>query len=188
MVVKSETCAILLACLLLSNLTQPSHATNSYVIIHSDNSSNRSTFTGSEEVIEAIYPNDTSDLDGAHNQTRLPLFTLVVQDKPDGTESSSFPEFDAFPARNESLGVLEYRESFPVRSFDFGARRKVVYVLGLFELTGPCDAARGGLSEKAAANLAIRHVNERDVVPGYRLEMYDNDTKVLYVSECPLQR
>ncbi|EEC19551.1 hypothetical protein ISCGN_027286 [Ixodes scapularis] len=184
MVVKSETCAILLACLLLSNLTQPSHATNSYVIIQSDNSSNQSTFTGSEEVIEAIYPNDTSDLDGARNQTGLPLFTLVVQDKADGTESSSFPEFDAFPARNESLGVLEYRESFPVRSFDFGARRKVLYVLGLFELTGPCDAARGGPSEKAAANLAIRHVNERDVVPGYRLEMYDNDTKVLYVSEC----
>ncbi|CAN7936941.1 unnamed protein product, partial [Ixodes hexagonus] len=179
MVVKSKTCAILLACLLLSTLALPTLTADTYVIV----SNNRSTVTGSEEVIEAIYTNDTNDLDIAQNRSSVPLFTLVVQEKADRAESSSLPEFDAFPARNESSGVLEYRESFPVLPVDHGARRKVLYVLGLFELTGPCDAARGGQSERAAARLAIRHVNERGVVPGYRLEMYDNDTKVPYASE-----
>ncbi|KAL1434779.1 hypothetical protein MTO96_001675 [Rhipicephalus appendiculatus] len=55
--------------------------------------------------------------------------------------------------------------------------RKAVYLLGLFELTGSCEAARGGRAERAAARLAIRHVNERNVVPGHRLEMYYNDTR-----------
>ncbi|KAH9373397.1 hypothetical protein HPB48_009442 [Haemaphysalis longicornis] len=103
-----------------------------------------------------------------------------VQELAASTTTSAV-EFDVLPSRNESAGLLEYREPFPPTTAVAYDVRKTVYVLGLFELTGSCEAARGGRAERAAARMAIEDVNERGVIPGYRLEMYDNDTRV---SEC----
>lgn len=54
-----------------------------------------------------------------------------------------------------------------------------VSLLGLFELTTPLGADRWeGRSELAAAKLAVRHINEFGLLPGYNLELITNDTQV----------
>lgn len=55
----------------------------------------------------------------------------------------------------------------------------VVTLLGLFELSTKNDSVRSeGHSELAAARLAVRHINKLRLLPGYRLELVTNDTKV----------
>lgn len=55
----------------------------------------------------------------------------------------------------------------------------VVTLLGLFELSTKNDSVRSdGHSELAAARLAVRHINQQQLLPGYRLELVTNDTKV----------
>lgn len=144
---------------------------------------------GPFRILGPIYSNETDDPTGNAaylNESTIPLFTLlddVFFEEHGRRQSSSVVQFDeVLPPRNESMGVLEYRDRFPVPPSveTTMSSRRTLYVLGLFELTGPCAAARGGPAERAAARVAIRHVNQRHVIPGYRLEMYDNDTKVSF--------
>lgn len=53
-----------------------------------------------------------------------------------------------------------------------------VSLLGLFELSTRDGIRPEGRSELAAAQLAVRHINERQLLPGYTLELLTNDTKV----------
>ncbi|XP_071087833.1 gamma-aminobutyric acid type B receptor subunit 2-like [Haliotis cracherodii] len=52
----------------------------------------------------------------------------------------------------------------------------VLYIGGLFELSGATHA-ESGLSELRAAQLAVKHINEYGVVPGFNLELLYKDTK-----------
>lgn len=54
-----------------------------------------------------------------------------------------------------------------------------VSVLGLFELSTRWGVRPEGHSELAAAQMAIRHINNRRLLPGYTLELLTNDTKVM---------
>ncbi len=54
---------------------------------------------------------------------------------------------------------------------------KTIYVGGLFELTGDVRPDYG-CTELAAAYLALQHVNEQRVIPGYQLDIRHNDTRV----------
>ncbi|GFS41740.1 uncharacterized protein TNIN_471881 [Trichonephila inaurata madagascariensis] len=58
--------------------------------------------------------------------------------------------------------------------------KHIIYVHGLFEMSrGECrDFPETGLYEYKAAQLAIRHVNDRNLIDGYQLQMYHNDTMV----------
>lgn len=53
-----------------------------------------------------------------------------------------------------------------------------VSLLGLFELTTHLGTRWEGKSELAAAELAVKHINERRLLPGYLLELITNDTQV----------
>lgn len=53
-----------------------------------------------------------------------------------------------------------------------------VSLLGLFEMTTHLGVRWEGRSELAAAELAVRHINERGLLPGYLLELITNDTQV----------
>ncbi|XP_018573982.1 gamma-aminobutyric acid type B receptor subunit 1-like [Anoplophora glabripennis] len=55
--------------------------------------------------------------------------------------------------------------------------RRVVYILGLFELTTKWGRRYEGESEMSAAKLAVDHVNALNVLPGYSLELLVNDTE-----------
>ncbi|GFV19294.1 uncharacterized protein TNCV_1935111 [Trichonephila clavipes] len=58
--------------------------------------------------------------------------------------------------------------------------KNIIYVHGLFEMSrGECrDFPETGLYEYKAAQLAIRHINDRNLIDGYQLQMYHNDTMV----------
>jgi gamma-aminobutyric acid type B receptor len=53
-----------------------------------------------------------------------------------------------------------------------------ITVLGLFEMTTRAGERAEGHSELAAARLAVSHINEQRLLPGYQLELITNDTKV----------
>lgn len=53
-----------------------------------------------------------------------------------------------------------------------------VSLLGLFEMTTHLGTRWEGRSELAAAELAVKHINERGLLPGYTLELITNDTQV----------
>lgn len=58
-------------------------------------------------------------------------------------------------------------------------KRGKVSLLGLFELTSRTGLSRAeGRSELAAAELAVKHINERKLLKGYTLELITNDTRV----------
>lgn len=58
--------------------------------------------------------------------------------------------------------------------------RGKVSLLGLFELTSRTGLLRAeGKSELAAAELAVKHINERRLLKGYTLELITNDTQVI---------
>ncbi|XP_069683168.1 uncharacterized protein [Periplaneta americana] len=53
-----------------------------------------------------------------------------------------------------------------------------ITLLGLFEMTTRNGERAEGRSELAAARLAISHINQKQLLPGYQLELITNDTKV----------
>jgi len=53
-----------------------------------------------------------------------------------------------------------------------------ITVLGLFDMTTRTGERLEGRSELAAERLAVRHINERQLLAGYQLELITNDTKV----------
>ena len=55
-------------------------------------------------------------------------------------------------------------------------KRANLFIGGLFDLTGSWHPS--GISELTAAKLAVTHVNKRKILPGYRLRLLHNDTKV----------
>jgi hypothetical protein len=55
-----------------------------------------------------------------------------------------------------------------------------VSLLGLFEMTTHLGVRWEGKSELAAAELAVKHINERGLLPGYTLELITNDTQVTW--------
>lgn len=57
--------------------------------------------------------------------------------------------------------------------------KRIISLLGLFELSTRNGLRVEGLSELAAAELAVRHINKREhLLPGYTLQLITNDTKV----------
>lgn len=61
------------------------------------------------------------------------------------------------------------------------ARTGKVSLLGLFELTTQNGVRPEGVSEMYAAKLAVKHINNRNILPGYTLELLTNDTKVSFL-------
>lgn len=67
----------------------------------------------------------------------------------------------------------------------FSQNRGKVSLLGLFELTSRSGLLRAeGKSELAAAELAVKHINERKLLKGYTLELITNDTQVDLIKFC----
>lgn len=56
--------------------------------------------------------------------------------------------------------------------------KRIISLLGLFELSTRNGLRVEGFSELAAAEIAVNHINKRDILPGYTLQLITNDTKV----------
>ena len=55
-----------------------------------------------------------------------------------------------------------------------------LYLGGLFQLSGTPYASRSTQSELETTQLAIQHINRQQFIPGHRLHLIYNDTKVRY--------
>lgn len=55
-----------------------------------------------------------------------------------------------------------------------------IVLLGLFELTTKLGPRPEGLSELSAAQMAVQHINSKQLLPGYTLELLTNDTQVSF--------
>ncbi|KAB0798802.1 hypothetical protein PPYR_06682 [Photinus pyralis] len=90
---------------------------------------------------------------------------------PNGTNISVTNLKDAKMFKN-------YRNYFKIPNLQNGSSyNDDIYILGLFELSTKWGVREEGLSELAAANLAIEHVNKFQILPGYSLKLMANDTK-----------
>ena len=83
---------------------------------------------------------------------------------------------DSFPHRR----ALRYNNHQRPRANTAKVPLKTLHIGGLFELTDTAGTT-SGQSELAAARLAVSHINRKRVVPGYKLQLVQNDTKVRYV-------
>lgn len=70
--------------------------------------------------------------------------------------------------------------NYPVDGNGAVQRAGTVSVLGLFELSTRSGMRPEGHSELAAAQMAIKHINDRSLLPGYTLELLTNDTQVSF--------
>lgn len=92
----------------------------------------------------------------------------ILRSRPNATISSAMPTFNG-SGKGKSEDSLSNDNDDDI----------VVTLLGLFELSTKNDSMRSeGHSELAAARLAVRHINKLHLLPGYRLELVTNDTKV----------
>lgn len=75
-----------------------------------------------------------------------------------------------------------YRNKFNIPQMQQNASGKSefieIYILGLFELSTKWGKRADGYSEMVAAHLAVKHVNDFQILPGYKLKLITNDTKV----------
>lgn len=82
-------------------------------------------------------------------------------------------------ARRKGKKVTEAKAPINSNVTNRARKRGKVSLLGLFELTSRAGLSRAeGRSELAAAELAVKHINERKLLKGYTLELITNDTQV----------
>lgn len=104
----------------------------------------------------------------------------------------TFVKFHSIPSNsNEDLKTnISDHSIIPQRSYNFSLSKwtnvantsvpeqRNINILGLFELSTKWGQREEGRSEMAAAYLAIKHVNDHQIVPGYIFKLIANDTKV----------
>lgn len=122
--------------------------------------------------VHAVKKREIKNPEQGNNYTILhPTEMDFIQE--DDHENYTFHTTDSFPVSFENIDPLERR-----------GEEGVIYIHGLFEMSGgECRVyPETGRLEFQAAQLAIQHVNEKNIIDGYRVEMYYNDTKVRGIS------
>lgn len=79
---------------------------------------------------------------------------------------------------NNKLKVLRKQFDGKSRNESFEHDKLEVTILGLFELSTGNEPRHEGLTELAAAQLAIDRVNQMEMLDNFRLRLIHNDTKV----------
>lgn len=90
-------------------------------------------------------------------------------------------ETDLFPAQKRSffrIALTVLIATFLKHHQGVGGTKIPVYIGGFFPLS-PNKASVPGHALLAAAQLAIKHVNQTDILGGYELKMIIKDSKVL---------
>ncbi|KAK3794862.1 hypothetical protein RRG08_001013 [Elysia crispata] len=95
------------------------------------------------------------------------------------TSQDYFSNRDATTATYTSRLIAQRpgRFSSPLDTFEDILPRRTLHIGGFFELSGPYPG--NGQSDLDAALLAIDHVNDQFIIPGYRLELLFNDSKAV---------
>ncbi|XP_046801157.1 uncharacterized protein LOC111683175 [Lucilia cuprina] len=101
--------------------------------------------------------------------------------------SSSSSETSSSSSLPVSLGLWQQQylkvnqvfesERISSRNSNLQQNRGKIVLLGLFELSTKTGPRPEGLSELIAAQMAVEHINSKNLLPGYTLELMTNDTQ-----------
>lgn len=78
----------------------------------------------------------------------------------------------------EMATKLKYNKLAKSKVIPDESRKGKISLLGLFELSTRYGIRLEGQSELAAAQMAVRHINSKQILNGYTIELLTNDTKV----------
>lgn len=78
----------------------------------------------------------------------------------------------------EMATKLKYNKLAKSKVIPDESRKGKISLLGLFELSTRYGLRTEGQSELAAAQMAVRHINSKQILNGYTIELLTNDTKV----------
>ncbi|XP_063376857.1 gamma-aminobutyric acid type B receptor subunit 2 [Cydia fagiglandana] len=144
-----------------------------YSTVNKVNTINEEHNTNESIIIDVLDYNETIDI--LFNETEIPqtvtdpkIHRRFSNDSlvfPDNLSSSRVPTIMQTP-----------RPGF-VEEISKSSSNRIVSILGLFELSVGVAPRAEGASELAAAQLAVQHVNRRELLPGYKLHLFTNDTK-----------
>ncbi|XP_073949061.1 gamma-aminobutyric acid type B receptor subunit 3, partial [Choristoneura fumiferana] len=117
--------------------------------------------------------NETIDI--LFNETEIPEADTKIR-RRFSNDSLVFPDNLSSPRAPSFTRMQTPRPGF-VEGLPKSTSNRIVSILGLFELSVGESPRAEGASELAAAQLAVQHVNQRALLPGYRLHLITNDTK-----------
>lgn len=157
---------------------------------HSSERKGPSRPTGPEKIVNAR--GMTSDIElvgrvkkskiiGAKNSTSEGENKLSIHYNQSSYRSSQLPKNPTNQTGKKRMKSVIKAPSSEKKSTISGRGEKKlskVSLLGLFEMTTHLGTRWEGQSELAAAELAVKHINERGLLPGYLLELITNDTQV----------
>ncbi|KAM3963605.1 gamma-aminobutyric acid type B receptor subunit 3 [Aphomia sociella] len=92
-------------------------------------------------------------------------------------ESLGYSTNDLSPPRTPTMSSMRTPRPSFYDDLPKTTSNRIVSILGLFELSVGDSPRADGASELAAARLAVTHVNERALLPGYKMHLITNDTK-----------
>lgn len=125
-----------------------------------------------------------ADEEGIEDELPTPTASIITTTSASFTSHRINRVFESARGRGIKPSSVTFGgpPNYPVKAGDEGrytseGSRKVS-VLGLFELSTRNGMRPEGHSELAAAQLAIKHINDRSLLPGYTLELLTNDTEV----------
>jgi len=85
-------------------------------------------------------------------------------------------------SRDNSTSFLRNKRAWSgdgsVSDGSYGSKGKTLTILGLFELSRNGSSRSSGVSEKFAAELALKDINRKKILNKYKLTMLTNDTQV----------
>ncbi|XP_055386292.1 uncharacterized protein LOC129615216 [Condylostylus longicornis] len=78
---------------------------------------------------------------------------------------------------NEKKLNFKSKNNFNDNNSNNKRRNGKIVILGLFELSTKYGKRPEGLSELGAAKMAVEHINKKNLLPGYTIELLTNDTQ-----------
>ncbi|XP_063619166.1 gamma-aminobutyric acid type B receptor subunit 2 [Cydia splendana] len=144
-----------------------------YSTVNKVNTINEEHNTNESIIIDVLDYNETIDI--LFNETEIPQ-TVTDPKIRRGFSNDSLVFPDNLSSSRVPTIMQTPRPGF-VEEISKTSSNRIVSILGLFELSVGVAPRAEGASELAAAQLAVRHVNRRELLPGYKLHLFTNDTK-----------
>lgn len=158
-----------------STLMTPNYNASSKIATENSNPSQfpstiASNLTNITEITTQFTPNDLTTINSiTKNESSNRPIKSQQQSSHRSRETNVF----------EMATKLKYNKLAKNTMLPDESRKGKISLLGLFELSTRSGLRMEGLSELAAAQMAVRHINNKHILNGYTIELLTNDTKVM---------
>lgn len=129
-----------------------------------------------EENLSTTVVTESVELEPESNTTESLEFSSMTTEKDTTERMEESPELSLVLMKMKTQ--LKVNQVFENEHKKTGNVHGKIVLLGLFELTTKQGPRPEGLSELSAAQMAVQHINSKQLLPGYTLELLTNDTQV----------